>query len=50
MDLSDEQLESLLDEQKSSGKSLQTLVLENVISERELTEKYAEISAYHLLL
>lgn len=43
VDLSDEQLESLLEEQKGSGKSLQTLVLEkSIISEKALTEKYAE--------
>lgn len=41
--LSDEQMEDLLEKQKGSGKSLQTLVLEdNIISEKELTEKYAE--------
>lgn len=43
VDLSDEQLESLLEKQKESGKSLQSLVLENnILSERALTEKYAE--------
>lgn len=43
VDLSDEQLESLLAKQKESGKPLQSLVLENnILSEKALTEKYAE--------
>lgn len=41
--LSDEELEDLLEKQKGSGKSLQTLILENhILNEKELTERYAK--------
>ncbi len=41
--LSDKELDDLLEKQKESGKSLQSLILENnILNEKTLTERYAE--------